>query len=156
VSPTDPDVVSALRVLERVHGHLGWLSVAALLHPAILLRPARRVRLARLAVALATSFVVATAALGAYLYPEYRARLKQRIFVESPRLGWIFERKEHLAVGAVAFALVGCAAHLSLPLFDDDTRDAMARLAHRAFVVAFVLAALVAVFGVAVASFASF
>jgi hypothetical protein len=154
VSLTGPDVVSALRILERVHGHLGWLSVAALLHPAILLRHAGR--RARLAVALATSVVVGTAALGAFLYPEYRARLRPRIFAESPRLGWIFERKEHLAVGAVAFALVGCAAHLSLPLFDDDTRDAMARLAHRAFVVAFVLATLVAVFGVAVASFASF
>lgn len=151
-------MIVLLRALERVHGHLGWLSVAALLHPAILLRnPHRR---ARLAVVLATSSVVATAVLGACLYPEYRARLKHTIFVESPCLGWMFERKEHLAVGAVSFALVGCLAHLSLPLFDgdagEDARRSMARLAHRAFVASFALAVLVAILGVAVASFKSF
>jgi hypothetical protein len=144
-----------LRVLERIHGHLGWLSVAALLHPAILLaNPRRR---ARLSVLLATGFVVATGLLGAYVYPEYRARLKQHIFIEAPTLGWLFERKEHLAVGAVAFALAGCLAHLSLPVFtDDETKRTIARLAHRAFVVAFVLAVFVGVFGVTVASYKSF
>jgi hypothetical protein len=143
-----------LRILERIHGHLGWLAVAALLHPAILLRnPKRR---ARLAVGLTTSLVVVTALLGGFIYPEYRARVKQHIFIEAPRVGWLFERKEHLAVGAVAFALAGCIAHLSLPLLPEDTRDVAARLAHRAFVAAFVLALFVAVLGVAVASFKSF
>src|SRR5262249_49004522 len=85
-----------LRVLERIHGHLGWLSVAALLHPAIFLRNPRR--RARLAVALATAFTVTTGLLGGYVYPEYRNRLKQHIFIEAPRVGWLFERKEHLAV----------------------------------------------------------
>jgi hypothetical protein len=144
-----------LRVLERIHGHVGWLSVAALLHPAILLRnPMRR---ARLAVLLTTLFVVATALLGGYLYPEYRSSLKQQIFIEVPKLGWMFERKEHLAVGAVCLALAGCVAHLSLPIFDqEDTKRTAARLAHRAFVASFVLALLVAVLGVTVASYKSF
>ncbi len=147
-------MISALRVIERIHGHLGWLAVAALLHPAILLRrPARR---ARLAVSLATAGVVVTALLGGGIYPEYRARLKQHIFIDSPRLGWMFERKEHLAVGAVSFALAGCVAHLSVPWVGEESRAAMSRLAHRSFVVAFVFAALVATIGVVVASFRSF
>jgi hypothetical protein len=147
--------VLLLRVLERIHGHLGWLSVAALLHPAILLRnPKRR---ARLSVALATSFVVVTALLGANIYPEYRAHIKQHIFIEAPRLGWMFERKEHLAVGAVTFALIGCIAHLSLPVFaEDDVKRTVARLAHRGFVVAFVLGVIVGILGVSVASYKSF
>jgi hypothetical protein len=144
-----------LRVLERVHGHLGWLAVAALMHPAILLRnPKRR---ARLAVALTTSLVVVTALIGGSIYPEYRARLKQHIFIEAPKLGWMFERKEHLAVGAVTFALVGCLAHLSLPAFEEEeTRRVVARLAHRSFVISFAFTVVVAVIGVAVASYKSF
>jgi hypothetical protein len=144
-----------LRVLEHIHGHLGWLSVAALLHPAILLRQTKR--RSGLSVALATGFVVVTALFGGCIYPHYRDRIKQHIFIEAPKLGWMFERKEHLAVGAVAFALVGCVAHLTLPLVaDDDIKRTLARLAHRAFIVAFALALLVAVLGVSVASYESF
>jgi hypothetical protein len=144
-----------LRALEHIHGHLGWLSVAALLHPAIVLRnPKRR---ARLSVALSTGFVVVTALFGIYIYPLYRDLIKQRIFIEAPRVGWMFERKEHLAVGAVAFALIGALAHLTLPLVEGDgIQLTLARLAHRAFVVSFVLALTVAVLGVTVASFKSF
>ena len=144
-----------LRVLERIHGHLGWLSVAALLHPAIFLRnPKRR---ARLSVLLGTSFVLTTAFFGVTIYPHYRERIKQHLFIEAPKIGWMFERKEHLAVGAVAFTLVGCVSHLALALFTDDgTRRAMALLAHRAFAIAFVLALIVAILGVSVASYKSF
>lgn len=144
-----------LRVLERIHGHLGWLTVAALLHPAIILRNPRR--RARLSVSLATLFAVGTALIGGVIYPHYRERLKQHIFIEAPRVGWLFERKEHLAVGAVGLALAGCAAHLSVPLFEDDAiRTTVARMAHRAYVGAFVIGLIVAVLGVAVASFKSF
>jgi hypothetical protein len=48
-------------------------------------------------------------------------------------------------------------AHLSLPTFaDDSVRELAARLAHMAFIGAFVLALVVAVLGVSVASFKSF
>lgn len=144
-----------LRVLERVHGHLGWLAVAALLHPAILLRKPRR--RARASVVLATLAVLATGLLGGTIYPSYRSRLKQHLFVEAPRVGWMFERKEHLAVGAIAFALVGLVAHLAAPGFERDaSRLALGRLAHRSYVVAFALALAVATIGVAVASRTSF
>jgi hypothetical protein len=144
-----------LRLLEHVHGHLGWLSVAALLHPAIVLRnPNRR---ARLSVALATGFLVATALLGVCIYPQYRDRIKQHIFIELPKLGWMFERKEHLAVGALAFAIVGCVSHLALRLaLGDEIKRTMARLAHRAFIVAFALSLIAASLGVAVATYKSF
>ncbi len=145
----------ALRVLERVHGHLGWLAVAALAHPAILLRDPRR--RARLSVSLATALVVVTGGLGATIYPDYRARVKQRIFLEAPALGWMFERKEHLAVGVLAFALVGCAAHLGVTLCTEpEARLSLGRLSHRAFVVSLLMAVVVASIGVAVASFKSF
>jgi hypothetical protein len=144
-----------LRALERIHGHLGWLVVAALLHPAIVLfNPRRR---ARLSVSLAAGFALATGILGACIYPEYRDRIKQHLFVEVPRVGWLFERKEHLAVGAIALAMVGCVAHLSASaLAQEATRRTAAVLAHRAFVASFALALLVAVLGVVVASYKSF
>ena len=147
--------MNVLRLVEHVHGHLGWLAVAALLHPAILLRdPKRR---APLSVIFATSFVIVTGAMGAWLYPAYRLRLKQALFVESPALGWCFERKEHLAVGALAFAIIGCVAHLSTRyVAEETTRASLARAAHRSFVVAFVLALVVAGLGVAVATSTTF
>ena len=148
-----------LRLLEHVHGHLGWLSVAGLLHPAILLRPKNglRRRRARLSVSLATASVVVTALIGAIIYPSYRNRIKQHLFIEAPRLGWMFERKEHLAVAAVAFALVGCVSHLALPLVPTGgPEQSLARLAHWAFIVAFAFALCAAVLGVSVASYKSF
>ena len=145
----------ALRVAEHVHGHLGWLAAAALLHPAILLRnPKRR---ALLAASLAAAFVTLAGALGAALYPAYRERLKQSLFIHAPTIGWLFERKEHLAFGAIALAWVGVVAHASSRRFDDEgTRDRLAVLAHRAFVFAFLLSALTAGLGVAVAVHATF
>jgi hypothetical protein len=147
--------LTALRALEHVHGHLGWLSAAALLHPAILLRdPKRR---ARLAVVLTTGFVTATGALGVLVYPEYRARLKQAIFISAPTIGWLFERKEHLAVGAIGFAWIGCVAHLGARFFEDEAlARSVAVTAQRAYAIAFVLSVAVATLGVIVASYKTF
>ncbi len=147
-------MIQTLRLLERIHGHLGWLAVVALLHPVVVLRnPKRR---ARLSVGLTTVLLVVTASLGAWMYPDYRTRLKQRIFIEAPSWGWAFERKEHLAVAAVAFALVGCIAHFVAPMTPEPARERIARTAHLAYVVAFSFALVVASIGVAVASFKSF
>lgn len=144
-----------LRVAEHIHGHMGWLSTAALLHPAILLRnPKRR---ARLAVLLTTGFVTASGLLGAWIYPEYRARLKQAIFIHTPSIGWLFERKEHLAVGAIAFAWIGCIAHLAAGGFKDEaSKRTVSLMAHRAYVIAFVLCVAVACIGVTVAVHSTF
>lgn len=139
----------SLRMLEHIHGHLGWLTVVALLHPVIVLRrPGRR---APLAVSLATALPMVTGILGGFIYPEYRVRLKQEIFLSSPTLGWCFERKEHLAVFAISLACAGCVAHLTAPRFPAGSRELLSRAAHRAYVGAFSLALLAAALGVAVA-----
>lgn len=147
--------IPILRVLERVHGHLGWLAAVALVHPAILLRnPARR---ARLSAILATAAATAAAALGAGIYPAYRRQIKQHLFIESPTLGWLFERKEHLAVAVVAFAWVGCLTHCAAAWFPTrELTTTMRRTAHRAYCIAAAFAVAVALLGVAVASKRSF
>lgn len=148
-----PELV--LRLAEHVHGHMGWLSAAALLHPAILLRnPQRR---APLAVLLTTALVTATGLLGAWIYPEYRVRLKQALFIHTPAIGWLFERKEHLAVGAIGFAWIGCIAHLSAKSFGDASLErTVSVIAFRAYVIAVVLCVAVASIGVAVATTSTF
>jgi hypothetical protein len=146
---------AALRVAEHIHGHMGWLSAAALLHPAILLRNPRR--RAKLAVFLTTAFVTATGLLGAWIYPEYRARLKQQIFIHAPHIGWLFERKEHLAVGALGFAWIGCVAHLSARSVEGEAMQrTLSVIAFRAYVIAVVLCVAVATIGVVVATVSTF
>ena len=134
-----------LRVLERMHGHLGWLTVLALLHPAVLLRrPGRR---AGLAASLSTGLVTLTCVLGATIYPSCRRLLKQALYQTTPAIGWWFERKEHLAVGVLTFAWVGLLAHLAAPGFAPEQRPRVAALAWRAYVLAAGLAAVVATVG---------
>ena len=143
--------VETLRLLERIHGHLGWLTVAALAHPAIALRnPARR---ARLSVALSTLLASATFALGAAIYgPFSREGLRHALYVASQRHGLLFERKEHLAVGVLALALAGCFTHL---FAHDRAHPARGRFAHVAFVCSATLALVVATLGTIVAAFKS-
>lgn len=143
----------ALRLLERIHGHAGWLAVAALLHPVIVLRsPGRRARGAAWS---STLLVSAVAGLGASLYPSYRSLLKQAIFQENATLGWWFERKEHLAVGAVCFAWVGLLCHLAAHR-ESAFQKRLAALAHRAYAAAFLSAGVVATIGTIVAANRSF
>jgi hypothetical protein len=144
-----PLAVKTLRLVEHLHGHLGWLTVASLAHPAIVLRRAQR--RAPLAASASTGLALVTSVLGAFVYPEYRVRLKQELFLQAPTLGWCFERKEHLAVFALALACFGWVAHVAAPRFEGAARERVARMAHRAYVAAFVLALLVAGLGVAVA-----
>lgn len=141
--------LDVVRLIAHVHGHLAWLGIAALAHPALLLR--RHGRRAPLATALATGLTLVTALAGASIYPRYRELIRPTLFVEHPALGWAFERKEHLAVFAVVFALAGLALHRTSP-----ARPALARLAHRAYVVAFACAATAGVIGVLVATTRAF
>jgi hypothetical protein len=138
-----------LRLLERVHGHLGWLAALALIHPAILLRnPKRR---ARLSVVLATSLAIVTGALGAFIYPSYSRQLRRSIYVASRAHGLLFERKEHLAFLAIGLAIAGAALHLAR-----GDSPARARAAWIAFVASAALATIVATMGTVIASFKSF
>jgi hypothetical protein len=146
--PVDP-----VRVFAHIHGHAGWLAAAALLHPAILLRrPARR---AHLSVSLATAFVTFAAALGVSIYADYSTRLRQAIFVGAPQIGWLFERKEHLAFGAVLFAWSGAAAYVAALHAAEPLRAPLRTFAWRAYAAAAGLAGVVAVIGTIVAAYRS-
>jgi hypothetical protein len=146
--------VDLVRFVEHVHGHLGWLAAAVLVHPAVLLRD--RARRAHLAVGLGTGLVTGVAAIGAWLYVAYIERLKRGIFQAAPGVGLLFERKEHLAFGAVVLAWAGAAAYWAAPRASEATRTTLRTIAHRAFVAAAALATLVAVLGTIVGVYRSF
>jgi hypothetical protein len=137
-----------LRTLEHVHGHLGWLSAAALIHPALLLRRPRRRALT--AATVATVLVTVTAIAGAAVYPAYRLQIKPALFATAPLVGLVFERKEHLGVAALVLAWSGLILHAL------NSRSALSdRHLHRAAFLAYAWAAAfaltAAVLGVVVA-----
>ncbi len=142
-----------LRVGQAVHGHLGWLAVAALVHPALLLRrPGAVPRWAVLAAVGLTTLVVAG---GAALYPTYRTEVRPGLFALSPAAGWWFERKEGLAVLVLSLAWTGGVAAwlVGRPL---DGRTSLRRTAALAFTLAAVGAGVCATAGTAVAVLARF
>jgi hypothetical protein len=148
LGPFDP-----LRVGEHIHGHLGWLAAASLMHPAVLLR--RTKRSAHLSVGFAVGIVTLAGALGVALYGPYRDTLKQPIFASSPAVGYIFERKEHLAFGALLFAWAGTVAYIAASP-GSSPREPLRRAAHWAFIASAGFALVSAVMGTIVASYKSF
>jgi hypothetical protein len=147
-------LLEPLRLIEHIHGHLGWLAAAVLVHPAVVLRS--RTRRAHLAVGFAAGFVTVTAAIGLWLYVAYRERLKQGIFMHAPAVGLLFERKEHLAFGAVLLAWAGTAAYFTAPRAEEGTRLLLRTIAFRAFCASSALAVLTAVLGTVVAAYRTF
>lgn len=143
-----------VRLAEHVHGHLGWLSAALLVHPAIVLRDRRR--RAHLAVALSTAVSTAAAALGVLVYVDYRERLRHEVFVASRTVGLLMERKEHLAFAAVVLAWAGAAAYFAAPRTEGNVRATLRTVAFRAYVCSAVLATVVAILGTVVAVHRSF
>jgi hypothetical protein len=145
--------LDTLRLIEHVHGHLAWLAVALLFHPAIVLRrPSRRAHLhAHWAVGLSTALLTLASSIGLYIYVAYRDQLKQRIFQEAPRIGLLFERKEHLAFGSVMLAWAGCIAYFAATRSPSSLQPTLRTMAFRAYVGAASLALLVAVLGTFVA-----
>jgi hypothetical protein len=149
VAPLD-----SLRLQEHLHGHLGWLAALALVHPAILLR--RPKRKAHLSVVLSAGLVTAVGAWGVILYPEYRERLRQPIFLHAPLYGYLFERKEHLAFGAIVLAWAGLATYLAAARGEGPLVTSLQRASHLAFVAAAGLAVAAATLGTVVAAYRTF
>lgn len=147
-------LLDPLRLTEHIHGHLGWLAAATLLHPAIVLR--NRARRAHLAVGLSTAFVTVAAGLGAWLYVAYRERLKQGIFMHAPSIGLVFERKEHLAFGAVLLAWAGAAAYVAATKATPGTRERLRTIAFQSFCASAALSLVVAILGTVVAVYKTF
>ena len=149
LSPLDP-----LRVGEHLHGHIGWIAAIALVHPAVLLR--RTGRRAHWSVGLAVALVTLAAAIGVSMYPAYRETLRQPIFVGSTSVGYLFERKEHLAFGAVMLAWTGGVGYAAEALVEGTVRAALRRVAHYAFVAAAAFAVATAALGTIVAAYKTF
>ncbi len=147
-------MVDPIRVAAHIHGHAGWLAAAALVHPAILLRDPRR--RAHLSVGLATGLATVAAALGAFIYPAYSAGLRHSIFVGAPQIGWLFERKEHLAFGAIVLVWTGALAYVAAEQGKGDLRAALRTIAFRAFALATGLVVVVATLGTMVAVYKGF
>ncbi len=102
-------MIDLVNLARTFHGHLGLLAAVALLHPAITLRGAARLRPGtRWSVAGATALVTVTGAMGWWLYPGYRAQDKPRLLQEAFPVALAFETKEHLAFYAVVLAWAAC------------------------------------------------
>jgi hypothetical protein len=92
-----------IRTLQHIHGHLAILSCAALLHPAFFgISPRGR----RLAVT-ASVMLTVTFVLGGIIYPDYTEQVRKSVYQSSYALGLLFERKEHIALGAVCTSWLG-------------------------------------------------
>ncbi|HEY8087730.1 MAG TPA: hypothetical protein VIF09_07795 [Polyangiaceae bacterium] len=147
-------LLDPVRLLEHVHGHIGWLAAIALIHPAIVLR--RPTRKAPWAVGLATGVVTLAGCLGAYIYGDYRDKLRQSIFQHARVIGYLFERKEHLAFGAFGLAWAGCLAYLAAAKLEGDAREKLRKASHWAFVLAAILTVVTAALGTVIATYKTF
>ncbi|MDI1476927.1 hypothetical protein [Polyangium sp. y55x31] len=150
-----------LRRVALVHGVLAWIAAVALVALAIALvrlrKDARISRWIRLASAAATSFVAASFATGVWLDLPYRTHLRQRLFLASRALGWLFERKLHLSFGALVLAGLALAALFAAGTGGPDEPSRTLRRASRTGYVASAFFALAAcVIGTLVATRARF
>lgn len=141
--------VEALRLLTKAHGALAWASVVATAAAAWLTSSRRSSGrdLPLKAASLASGTLAIATALGLALHEPYQRGLRQRVFTQSPRIGWLFERKEHFAFGAVALALSALAALCALELRASRSDAATLHLraaAVRAYAASAVLAAIAA------------
>lgn len=68
----------------------------------------------------------------------------------------MFERKEHLAFGAVVLAWAGAAAYFAAPRATPKMRETLRTIAFRAFCASAALAVLVALLGTIVAVYKTF
>jgi len=147
-------VIDSIRLVEHVHGHVGWIAAALLAHPAILLRRARR--RADVSVVLAVAIPTIAGAMGVWIYDAYRDRLRQPLFASAPHVGWLFERKEHLAFGAIVLAWCGACAYFAERRAPPAIAASLRPGAHRAFAASAVLAIVAAALGTWVAATSTF
>lgn len=95
-------------LLGAIHGHLGFLGLALMAHPVVSLgRPGRPTRGTRLSAWLAAALVSAPYALGWFIYPTYRQRVKPGLLADALPYAMAFETKEHLALMTLALAWGG-------------------------------------------------
>lgn len=104
-----PDV---LRRLTTFHGIVAWLDALLLLTVAVMTLRSQGWKhpwFRPLAMTSTVGAILAFAS-GLLLEQHYRIHVKQRLFIASKNLGWLFERKQHFSLGVCAFALIGLCA----------------------------------------------
>ena len=98
-----------LRRVVFLHGLSAWLGALLLvIVTGLLLRGKTQDKPWFRAVALlATANTIGAFLTGVFLDEHYRIHLRQKMFLASRALGWLFERKMHLSFGAFVFACIG-------------------------------------------------
>lgn len=145
--------MNELALSASLHGVFGVLAVAALVHPAILLRRGRPLsRGLRWSIGLTAAVTSIAFAWGVAIYEPYREVVKRPLFVADRAAGLLFETKEHLAFAVLALTLGASVCAFVAPRARADLR----RLAAALFAGAAVLALVVASLGLYVSSVASF
>lgn len=133
----------ALRTLARIHGVLAWGATAGLSAMAVVVLRKSPGRRRATAAGFVITTVLATSATGLAIHDPYRATLRQRLFLASPALGWLFERKQHAAFGATLLGLAALVTLLVLTRMERVARNtALARELRRTVALAWTAAAL--------------
>ena len=129
---------ATLHLIAQAHGVAAWIATAALAAAIPLLLRAHRARVTIAISAVAAAAITICGGLGVLLEAAYRSRIRQQLFGRSPSLGWLFERKEHFAFGAIVLAWCTLSTMVAAQLSRDPTR---ARDLHAAARVAAIAAA---------------
>ena len=134
-----------IETLARLHGVTAWASTVALAGVAILFLRSRRAAspMPAWASPIALALTATTSALGVLVHDPYRSELRQKLFLASTKLGWLFERKLHLAFGCALLASLALASTSALRRATEGSRRDLARSAALGWIVSalFALAA---------------
>jgi hypothetical protein len=151
--------IEFVRKVAIAHGVISWIAALALAAVAarLLLRRPNAPRRLFAHAAASTALAGLAFASGALLEQSYRAHLRQRLFLASRPLGWLFERKLHLAFGSLLFTLCALAALLAASRAERASTplDPIAASLVRAARFAYAASALFALFACAVSSLAA-
>lgn len=128
----------SVRVFVWVHAALAILATLAALGAGALCF-VRRAWFARAAAVAAAALLLAFAS-GMRLDAPFRTFARQRLFVASPALGWLFERKLHASFAALGLSIAAACAIAASTMLPADAAPNARRAAHLASLAAAALA----------------